>query len=110
MHRHPTPSDDEVGFLTGKLQIPHQWLHQAKAAELSAEGHKWGEYHALLEASEVEDVKKAHRIFVEVLAPEIVLRDDRELLARLGAMFAGREPDGWDYGGKVNYAIAICSE
>jgi len=97
LHRYPTPSSEEITFLTDKLQIPIQWIHESKAASLASSGDAWGEYHALLEA---ELWNRAHRILVDKLAPEAVLRGDMALLGKLCEPLVGKA-DGWEYGGQL---------
>jgi nuclear pore complex protein Nup98-Nup96 len=97
LHRYPTPTSDEITFLTNRLQIPVQWIHESKAASLASSGDAWGEYHSLLKA---ELWARAHRILIDKLAPEAVLRGDLGLLGRLCEGLVGKV-DGWEYGGQL---------
>jgi len=45
---------------------------------------------------------RAHRILVDKLAPEAVIRDDLVLLRRLCEPLEGKNPDNWEFGGKVS--------
>jgi len=83
--------------LTTKLQIPIQWIHESHAASLASAGDAWGEYHALLKA---ELWGRAHRVLIDKLAPEAVLRGDMGLLGRLCQPLVGKV-DGWEYGGHL---------
>jgi nuclear pore complex protein Nup98-Nup96 len=97
LHRHPDPSSEDVTFLTTKLQIPVQWIHESHAASLASSGDAWGEYHSLLKA---ELWNRAHRVLIDKLAPEAVLRGDMALLGRLCEGLVGKV-DGWEYGGQL---------
>jgi nuclear pore complex protein Nup98-Nup96 len=97
LHRHPNPSIEDITFLTTKLQMPVQWIHESHAASLASSGDAWGEYHALLKA---ELWNRAHRVLIDKLAPEAVLRGDMALLGRLCEGLVGKV-DGWEYGGQL---------
>ena len=96
--RHPSSTEDEKRFLIDKLLIPETWLHEVKAAQLASENDAFGEFQELIRAGLVD---RAHRVLVDKLAVEAAIRHDLSLLKRLCGMFKGREPEGWDYGGKV---------
>nr|XP_019002371.1 nuclear pore complex protein Nup98-Nup96 [Kwoniella mangroviensis CBS 8507]OCF65832.1 nuclear pore complex protein Nup98-Nup96 [Kwoniella mangroviensis CBS 8507] len=96
--RHPTPTDEEEQFLTSRLKIPIEWIHESRAASLSSSGDAWSEYHALLKA---KLSNKAHKVLIEKLAPEAVLRDDKALLRKLCEGLDGKGAEGWEYGGKL---------
>jgi nuclear pore complex protein Nup98-Nup96 len=103
LHRYPTPSENDTRFLVDKLQIPHQWIHESRAALLASQGDAFEEYHSLLKA---ELWIRAHRILVDKLAPEAILRDDLVLLRRLCNPLVGK-PDGWEYGGQVSIFLQV---
>ncbi|WVQ98527.1 hypothetical protein IAU59_005653 [Kwoniella sp. CBS 9459] len=96
--RHPDMSADGQQFLTTTLKVPASWLHKSRAASLSSAGDAWGEYHALLQA---ESWDRAHRVLVDKLAPEAIIRDDKALLRRLCSGLEGRGAAGWEFGGKL---------
>ncbi|WVW83374.1 hypothetical protein I302_105393 [Kwoniella bestiolae CBS 10118] len=98
MFRHPSPTTEAEHFLTHRLKIPIEWIHESRAASLCASGDAWGEYHALLKAKLWD---RAHRVLVGKLAPEAVLRDDKPLLRRLCEGLEGKGAEGWEYGGKL---------
>ena len=100
LHRHPEPTVDDEAFLAS-LQVPVAWMHQAKAARLASAGDAFAQYHELLRGGLCDD---AHRILVDDLAPEAVLREDMVLLRRLCEPLGEFKPDGWEYGGKVRDA------
>lgn len=85
--------------MTETLCIPEEWIHESRAASLCSTGDAWGEYHALLQAKIYD---RAHKILVEKLAPEAVLRDDKALLRRLCLKLEDKGVSGWEYGGKVS--------
>lgn len=85
--------------MTETLRIPEEWIHESRAASLCSIDDAWGEYHALLQAKLYD---RAHKILVEKLAPEAVLRDDKILLRRLCSKLESKGVSGWEYGGKVS--------
>lgn len=97
IHRHPDISASDRTFMTDRLRVPAEWLHEARACHLSAQGAAFDEYHALVDAKLYE---RAHRILLDKLAPEAIMRKDLALLAKLCRPVDGR-PDGWQYGGKL---------
>ncbi|WWC85271.1 uncharacterized protein L201_000133 [Kwoniella dendrophila CBS 6074] len=98
LFRHPDPTLEDEQFLTQTLMIPIEWIHESRAASLSSSGDAWGEYHALIKAKLFD---KAHKILIEKLAPEAILRDDKVLLKRLCFELQGKGVDNWEYGGKL---------
>lgn len=97
MHRHPQPSAEDWAFLVERLRIPSEWLHESRAASLSSSGSVYNEYHALIDS---KLYNRAHRILLDKLAPEAVLRDDLTLLRRMTEPIIGK-PDGWAFGAKL---------
>lgn len=85
--------------MTETLRIPEEWIYESRAASLCSIDDAWGEYHALLQAKLYD---RAHKILVEKLAPEAVLRDDKVLLRRLCSKLESKGVSGWEYGGKVS--------
>ena len=104
--RHPNPSNEEQSFLDN-LHIPAAWLHEAMAADFASAGDAYGEYHALIRARQYD---RAHRIFIDKLASETILRGDLALLRRLCEPFEGHQPDGWEYAGKVSVVKLISAD
>lgn len=100
VHRHPEPSATEEAFLADYCKIPKTWLHEAKAAELAAKDDLFGEFKECLNA---ELFERAHRLLLNKLAIEAIVRGDHVLLKRLCGMLEGNEPEGWEYGGKVSF-------
>jgi nuclear pore complex protein Nup98-Nup96 len=98
LFRHPEPTRDEEAFLTDRLRIPPTWLHEARAAQLAAQGDAYREYCQLIPAGLAD---RAQRTLVGKLAPEAVLRDDHALLQRLCEALEPLQPAGWEYGGKL---------
>lgn len=98
LFRHPNPTSQEEAFLTDRLHIPPQWLHEAKAAALGSKGDAYREYFELIPAGLAD---RAQRTLVSKLAPEAVLRDDHALLQRLCEALEPLQPNGWEYGGKL---------
>lgn len=99
LYRHPDATKEDHAFLTETLRIPEEWIHESRAASLCSIDDAWGEYHAHLQAKLYD---RAHKILVEKLAPEAVLRDDKVLLRRLCSKLEDKGVSGWDYGGKVS--------
>lgn len=97
LHRHPDPSAADLTFLVDRLRIPPEWLHESRAASLALLGSVYEEYHALVDANLYN---RAHRILLDKLAPEAILRDDLALLRRLCEPIVGR-PDGWAFGANL---------
>lgn len=98
LNRHPDLSSDDEEYLAHTLLIPQQWVHESKAAKLASEGDAYGEYHELIRAGAYH---RAHRVLIDKLAPEAVIRKDVGLLRRLCGLLDEKHPDGWEYGGKV---------
>lgn len=98
LFRHPEPTATEQMFLVDKLRIPREWLHEARAAHLAAQGKPFSEYRDLIPAGLGD---RAQLTLVTKLAPEAVLRDDSALLRRLCEELEPLQPDGWEYGGKL---------
>lgn len=98
LFRHPDPTQVEIAFLTDKLHVPWEWLHEARAAHLAAAGDAYGEYFELIPAGLVD---RAQRTLITKLAPEAVLREDHALLRRLCEALEPTHPTGWEYGGKL---------
>lgn len=107
LYRHPAITKEDQAFLTETLCIPEEWIHESRAASLCSTGDAWGEYHALLQAKIYD---RAHKILVEKLAPEAVLRDDKALLRRLCLKLEDKGVSGWEYGGKLFLEWADNSE
>lgn len=103
LHRHPNPNGADETFLTGRLKIPSAWIDEARAAAFGSDGDVWQEYHATVRA---ELYDRAHRILLQKLAPEAVLRGDLQLLRRLCGQIEDTGVTGWEYGGKlfIDYA------
>ncbi|KAK4689973.1 nuclear pore complex protein Nup98-Nup96, partial [Tremellales sp. Uapishka_1] len=101
--RHADSTSEEEKFLVETLQVPAEWIHEAKAAALASSGDAFREYHELLRAGLFE---KAHKILIEKLAPEAVIRNDLVLLRRLCEPLEGRDPQGWEFGGKLFLTFA----
>ena len=99
LHRHPSPTQDQRSRLTDQLQIPVEWIHEAKAAQLASDDDAFGEYFELAKAGLYD---RAHRILVDKLLPEAILRDDLELIKRLCETIGGKV-QGWEYGGQVSH-------
>ncbi|KAL7422183.1 hypothetical protein Q5752_002829 [Cryptotrichosporon argae] len=89
--------DDGVDFIVDTLKVPVEWVHEAKAAQLSSHGDAYKEFFQLIKAGLYD---KAHRVLLDKLAPEAVLRDDRALLRRLCEQLECK-PDRWEFGGKL---------
>jgi nuclear pore complex protein Nup98-Nup96 len=98
LFRHPEPTPAEQMFLVDKLRIPREWLHEARAAHLAAQGNAYSEYKDLIPAGLAD---RAQRTLVTKLAPEAVLREDSALLRRLCQELEPLQPEGWEYGGKL---------
>ncbi|WVQ78080.1 hypothetical protein IAT38_000161 [Cryptococcus sp. DSM 104549] len=96
--RHPEASAEDESFLTDALSVPVEWIHESRAAALASTGDAWGEYHALLDAKLYD---RAHKVLVDRLAPEAVVRDDKDLLRRLCKGLEGKGASGWEFGGKL---------
>ncbi|WOO81507.1 Nucleoporin [Vanrija pseudolonga] len=96
LFRHPEPSPRDQDFLINTLHVPIEWLHEARAANLAAEGDVYKEYYALIPANLPD---RAQRLLVGKLAPEAALRDDRNLLRRLCEALEPLKPTGWEYNG-----------
>ncbi|OWZ52424.1 nuclear pore complex protein Nup98-Nup96 [Cryptococcus neoformans c8] len=107
LYRHPAATKEDQAFLTETLCIPEEWIYESRAAFLCSTGDAWAEYHALLQAKLYD---RAHKILVEKLAPEAVLRDDKTLLRRLCLKLEGKGVSGWEYGGKLFLEWADISE
>ncbi|ODN73518.1 hypothetical protein L202_08018 [Cryptococcus amylolentus CBS 6039] len=98
LNRHPDVTADDTSFLVETLRIPAEWIHAARAAAFTSSGDAWKEYHALLEARLFD---RAHRVLLERLAPEAIIRDDRALLKKLCLKLEGKGVAGWEFGGKL---------
>lgn len=98
LHRHPIPTEDEHRRLSEILQIPIEWIHESKAAVLASAGDAYGEYQELLKAGLAD---RAHRVLVGNLLPEVILRDDLVLAAKLCGEVEGKA-ERWEYGAKVS--------
>ncbi|TXT13738.1 hypothetical protein VHUM_01105 [Vanrija humicola] len=96
LFRHPEPSPRDQDFLINTLHVPIEWLHEARAAHLAAEGDAYKEYYALIPADLAD---RAQRLLVSKLAPEAVLRDDHSLLRRLCEALEPLHPSAWEYNG-----------
>lgn len=80
-----------------QLRIPSEWLHESRAASLSSSGVVYQEYHAVVDA---KLWSRAHRILIDKLAPEAILRDDLVLLRKLCEPIQDK-PEEWQYGGRL---------
>ncbi|OCF35297.1 nuclear pore complex protein Nup98-Nup96 [Kwoniella heveanensis BCC8398] len=96
--RHPDMTAEDEHFLTASLKVPASWIHESRAASFSSAGNAWAEYHALLQAGLWD---RAHKVLIDKLAPEAVIRDDKALLRRLCSGLDGRGAAGWEFGGKL---------
>ena len=96
-----------MDFLTKTLHIPIQWIHESSAAFFASLDDPWREYHSLISAGLTD---RAQRVLIARLAPEIVLRDDLNLLRKLCALLEQRPPTGWDQGAKLFVDYADISE
>ncbi|GAA5906896.1 hypothetical protein JCM5296_005560 [Sporobolomyces johnsonii] len=95
-------------FLLSTLHLPPTWLFSAQATHSLAVGTPFESYKLLLSAQRPEE---AHRIAVEELVPEAVVRGDAKLVKRLLEPFVERDEEewserrgtveGWEEGGKV---------
>ncbi|KAK8869988.1 hypothetical protein IAR55_000558 [Kwoniella newhampshirensis] len=96
--RHPEATSDDESFLAQTLRVPIEWIHESRAASLASSGNAWGEYQALLKAKLYD---RAHRVLVQKLAPEAVIRDDISLLRRLCQGLEGKGVARWEFEGKL---------
>lgn len=65
---------------------------------LASDGDAYGEYQELVNAGLYD---RAHRILVGKLLPEVILRDDLDLIRKMCKGVEGKA-EGWEYGGKVS--------
>ena len=98
LHRHPYVTQEEVDFLVEKLHLPSKWIAEAEAAKLVANNDMFASYKSLIVA---EKYDPAHRVLVDKLVPEVVIRGDNAVLKTLCEMLPGDEVKDWEYGGKV---------
>ncbi|GAA6038823.1 hypothetical protein JCM8097_002913 [Rhodosporidiobolus ruineniae] len=102
---------DKVRFLLETLKVPAVWLYSARAdLALSRPAQRFASYTLLLRSLRASE---AHRLAVEELVPEAVVRGDSGLVRRLLEPFVedGQEEEeeggvrgtveGWEEGGKV---------
>lgn len=104
--------DDET-FLQQELGVPAKWIAEAKVRDsyfrrspsdvMQAEHalyrrDYWNQFHLLLEAQSYE---AAHKVFMDQLASEILLRGDLVLLQRLLTKLPSERIGTWPFGGKV---------
>ncbi|XP_050720849.1 nuclear pore complex protein Nup98-Nup96-like isoform X5 [Eriocheir sinensis] len=89
-------------FVVGRLGLPRQWLHQAKATRARALGMVDEEAWYLLKAGELS---RAHTLIVDTIAPNSIINEDHDYL--LGYLDLIREGErdkqvaGWAVGGGV---------
>lgn len=98
-------TQEHEDFIVSTLKVPRSWLALARANTARSEDDLWRVYEHSLEG---KDLAQAHAVAVRDLAPEVVVRGDRELLKELFAPFLhemskGREETvpGWSWGGKL---------
>lgn len=97
--RHPESTASEEAFLLDRVAIPETWLHESRAAAFASRDDAYEQYHSLIRA---ELFDSAHRVLLDKLAIEPIIRGDWALLRRLCEKLASSEPEGWEYGGKVS--------
>ncbi|KAM0749545.1 hypothetical protein T439DRAFT_327229 [Meredithblackwellia eburnea MCA 4105] len=91
-------NDEAFAFLTETLLVPSTWIYSAQAAAYHASHLHYRAFDYHLRAREWN---AAHKIFVDDLAPEAIIRDDLGLLKRLLGRFKERQVGDWDKGGQI---------
>lgn len=89
---------DTETFLKKTLKIPSCWIYTARAELAQYENRLYDQYRWLIKAEKFTD---AHRVVVNELAPEAVIRGD---LSELKRLFEGLSSDNvadWPSGGKI---------
>ncbi|KZT33716.1 hypothetical protein SISSUDRAFT_1122717 [Sistotremastrum suecicum HHB10207 ss-3] len=90
--------DEELEEALLVLQIPIQWINEAKATYHLYQGEIYEGYEAALKGG-LQNL--AHDLAVQRLAPEVVMRDDMRLLRHLFARFTPKLVNGWSTRGKL---------
>ncbi|CAO1638569.1 unnamed protein product [Sympodiomycopsis kandeliae] len=104
---------DEVSFefLTGKLKIPHSWIYEAEAIRARSVGDRFSEFQLLIKAGMYTE---AHRVVVNRLAPEAIIRGDVDMILSLFSPFEDAFPNslsdlpGWSRGGAIYTDYVAC--
>ncbi|PWN50551.1 hypothetical protein IE53DRAFT_362282 [Violaceomyces palustris] len=99
-------------FLVETLQIPREWIFEARAYEARKRDDRFQEFGLLLKA---KLYVQAHEVASKYLAPEAILRGDHDLVLSLFSPFYTEVLDqdedlpGWKQGGQVyvDYVAAI---
>ncbi|ORY07993.1 hypothetical protein K493DRAFT_403551 [Basidiobolus meristosporus CBS 931.73] len=92
------PLTEEETFLVNALQIPSDWIYEAKALHAKYNGMEYEEAVCLIHAAKWN---QAHQIIVERLAPDALLRDRVHRLKSLLDQVASQEVSDWESGGSV---------
>ncbi|TSL04412.1 Nuclear pore complex protein Nup98-Nup96 [Bagarius yarrelli] len=103
-------SAEKEHFLTHKLLIPMQWLHEAKAVRARRDGDRHGEALHLFRAGHWN---RCHQLVIQDLASDCIINDNHEYLKEFLEGFEAPERSvqiqGWDTSGRVylNYIRVI---
>ncbi|KAH6585985.1 hypothetical protein BASA50_000928 [Batrachochytrium salamandrivorans] len=87
-------SDDYV-FLTRKLRIPCQWIHESRALQARYIGNTLQELVSLLDAKRYGN---AQRLLVAKVAPERIINGHFKFLKAVLNQFVDESTDNWDIG------------
>ncbi|XP_060792389.1 nuclear pore complex protein Nup98-Nup96 isoform X3 [Neoarius graeffei] len=101
-------SAEKEHFLTDKLLIPMQWIHEAKATRARRDGNKHREALHLYRA---EHWNHCHRLVIQNLASDCIINDNhgylKEFLEGLAVPERSVQIQDWDTSGRV-YLDYIC--
>ncbi|KAF7294383.1 SNF2 family helicase [Mycena kentingensis (nom. inval.)] len=84
--------------LVGSLRIPMSWVHEAKAIYALHSGKVYDAFELYCAAGMRDD---AHTLAVNKLSPDVIIRNDLDLLSTMFSRFQGRPVNGWHARGKV---------
>lgn len=104
----PSLSAEQEKFIVTTLKVPRSWVALARAFMAHDRDDQWRVYQYALEG---DDLAQAHKVAVRHLAPEVVVRGDRDLLKEIFHPFLSHESGGgsadeehvpgWSVGGKI---------
>jgi len=98
-------TDESLAFLVETLQIPFEWISEAKASLARYNGNSFEAYECYLEAGRP---KLAQNIAMEDLVQGAIVRNDLNLLRSLFSVFDPRDVEDWSFRGKLYLDYADC--
>lgn len=97
---------EQESRLNEQYRIPISWVAEARALKCQSQGRLWEQSQYLLQA---EMFSEAHRVLVQELAPEAILRGDMSLLVKLfdPLIEVQDEVTDWQNGGQVSFELLL---